>query len=98
VTRLREGAVEKTGMQASGCAMTDATQPGCSTQGQPTGLTGMRSRFPGWNIWLSDEGRWWATRNRPLPPSRWPDGYALTLTASNRAALGEEIARQPGQL
>jgi hypothetical protein len=54
-------------------------------------------QFPGWNVWRSDEGCWWATRNRPLAPSRWPEGYALTVTASDQTALAEQIACQPGQ-
>jgi hypothetical protein len=60
-------------------------------------MTGIRAAFPRWNVWRSDEGRLWATRNDPLPPSRWPDGYALTVTADDGLALREAIIRQPGQ-
>lgn len=56
----------------------------------------IRTAFPGWNVWRSDAGCWWATRLRPLPPSQWPSRYALTVTADDAHALGEQIARQPG--
>lgn len=59
-------------------------------------LARVRAAFPGWNVWRSDEGCWWATRNRPLAPSRWPDGYDLTVTGANLFELRAEIARQPG--
>ena len=59
-------------------------------------LAGMRAAFPGWNVWLSDEGGWWATRNRPLPPSRWPDDFDLTVGAADSLGLCAQIARQPG--
>jgi hypothetical protein len=55
----------------------------------------MRAAFPAWNIWRSDEGQWWASRYRPLAPSCWPDGYALTVTAQTSWRLQAEIAKQP---
>jgi hypothetical protein len=55
----------------------------------------MRATFPGWNVWRSDEGGWWASRRHPLRPSRWPAGYALTVAADEAPALGELITRQP---
>ena len=57
--------------------------------------TALRTAFPGWNIWRSDEGRWWATRHGPLPPSRRPDDYALTVTADTPRLLTTGITRQP---
>ena len=57
----------------------------------------IRAAFPGWNVWRSDEGRWWATRRCPLRPSRWPDGYALTVTADDAGALRAAISSQPGE-
>jgi len=58
---------------------------------------GIRAVFPGWNVWRSDQGRWWATRTCPLRPSRWPVGYALTVTADDAAALSSAISSQPGE-
>ena len=60
-------------------------------------IAGIRAGFPGWNVWRSDEGRWWATRRCPLRPSRWPDGYALTMTADDAGALCVAIRSQPGE-
>jgi hypothetical protein len=59
-------------------------------------IAALRAAFPGWNIWRSDEERWWATRTGPLPPSRRPDGYSLTVTADTPLMLRAEISRQPG--
>jgi len=58
-------------------------------------ITGLRAAFPGWNIWRSDEGRWWASRRAALPPSRRPEDYALTLTADNPRLLASHITGQP---
>jgi len=55
----------------------------------------IRAAFPAWNIWRSDEGQWWASRYRPLAPSCWPDGYALTVTARTSRSLHEKITQQP---
>jgi hypothetical protein len=75
-----------------------ATPPGSSTVGGPAvDLGGLRAAFPAWNVWRSDEGCWWATRSRPLPPSRWPGGYALTVTAGDLFGLREQLAAQPDQ-
>jgi hypothetical protein len=56
---------------------------------------GMRAAFPGWSFWRSDQGRLWATRSHPLPPSRRPEDYALTLTADTPDLVAAEITRQP---
>src|SRR5580704_3734708 len=58
-------------------------------------LAAIRAAFPGWSVWRSDEGCWWATRRCPLRPSRWPEGYALTLTADDAATLRTAITWQP---
>ena len=60
-------------------------------------IAAIRAAFPGWNVWRSDEGCWWATRRYPLRPSRWPDGYALTVTADDAGALRSAISSQPGE-
>jgi hypothetical protein len=59
-------------------------------------ITAIRAAFPGWNIWRSDEGRWWASRRHPLRPSRWPGGYALTVAADDARALCAQLCYQPG--
>jgi len=62
---------------------------------EQTVIIGLRAAFPGWNIWRSDEGRWWASRRAPLPPSQQPNGYDLTLTATGPRLLTQQITRQP---
>lgn len=54
--------------------------------------------YPGWHVWRSDAGRWWATRTGPDAQwSRNAAGLPMTLDAENefgiRAALAaaEEI-------
>ena len=48
--------------------------------------TALQADHPGWRIWRSDEGRWWATRrgNRPREPR--------SIDADTAAALSEELA------
>ena len=59
-------------------------------------IAATRAAFPRWSVWRSDEGHWWATRRYPLRPSRWPEGYALTVTADDAGALSSAIGSQPG--
>lgn len=71
-------------------------EPYADTEGRAAReLAATRAAYPAWSVWRSDEGWWWATRSRPLRPSRWPDGYALTVTAPDPFALGAQITRQP---
>jgi hypothetical protein len=73
-------------------------QPHASAQdGTGEEIAGIRAAFPGWSVWRSDERRWWATRRCPLRPSRWPEGYALTVTADDAGALCSAIRSQPGE-
>jgi hypothetical protein len=58
-------------------------------------IAGIRAAFPGWSVWRSDEGCWWATRRCPLPPSQWPEGYALTVAADDARALRSAMIAQP---
>jgi hypothetical protein len=73
-------------------------QPHASVQdGTGDQIAAIRAAFPGWNVWRSDEGRWWAARRCPLRPSRWPEGYALTVTADDTGTLRSAINSQPGE-
>jgi hypothetical protein len=73
-------------------------QPYASAQhGTGDEIAAIRAAFPGWSVWRSDEGRWWATRRCPLRPSRWPEGYALTVTADDDGALRSAMNSQPGE-
>ena len=51
--------------------------------------------FPGWHIWHSNAGRWWATRTGMV--ARRDDlgtGRVMTLDADNAAALREQLTAQ----
>ena len=51
--------------------------------------------FPGWHIWHSNAGRWWATRTGLV--TRRDDlgtGRVMTLDADDAAALREQLATQ----
>jgi hypothetical protein len=72
---------------------THGPQAGQDSDGQE--IIAIRSAFPVWNVWRSDQGGWWASRRHPLRPSRWPGGYALTVAADDARALCEQLARQP---
>jgi hypothetical protein len=77
--------------------LTDQVPRGRAGTGAAGEVTGLRAAFPRWNVWRSDKGCLWATRYDPLPPSRWPQGYALTVAADDSRALREAISGQPGQ-
>jgi hypothetical protein len=49
--------------------------------------------FPGWRPWVSDVGRWWATRRgrRPADPPEW---WAMTVDGDDADGLRSAIAEQ----
>ena len=56
--------------------------------------TANHATVPGWRIWRSDAGRWWATRNNPFPRSAEAIGAARTVDADTVDQLREVIAEQ----
>jgi hypothetical protein len=51
--------------------------------------------FPGWHIWRSNTGRWWATRTGPvLRREDLGSGRAMTLDADDAPALREQLTVQ----
>ena len=55
----------------------------------------LEAEFPGWHIWHSNAGRWWATRTGSV--ARRNDlgtGRVMTLDADDAAALRELLAAQ----
>lgn len=56
-------------------------------------LSRIAGEFPGWRPWVSDAGRWWATRRgrRPADPPEW---WAMTVDADDEEGLRNAIADQ----
>ncbi|MEU8804664.1 hypothetical protein [Spirillospora sp. NPDC048819] len=47
----------------------------------------IEGEFPGWQVWRSDAGRWYATRSGDLSDSQLQAGYARTVAADDSAGL-----------
>jgi len=58
-----------------------------------TELSRIAEEFHGWRPWVSDAGRWWATRRgrRPADPPEW---WAMTVDADDADGLRKVIAEQ----
>jgi hypothetical protein len=56
-------------------------------------LSAITQEFPGWRPWVSDGGRWWATRlgAQPADPPGW---WAITVDADDADKLRKAIAEQ----
>jgi hypothetical protein len=55
----------------------------------------LEARFPGWHVWLSSAGRWWATRTGPVTGrDSFGAGRAMTVDADDMEALRAQLARQ----
>ncbi|WP_067481461.1 hypothetical protein [Actinomadura hibisca] len=49
--------------------------------------TAIEREFPGWLVWRSDAGRWYATRSGDLTDAQLQAGYAMTVAADDSAGL-----------
>lgn len=53
---------------------------------------------PGWQVWRSDAGRWYATRTGDLTDAQLQAGLAMTLASDDepglRALLADQAARK----
>ncbi len=47
-----------------------------------------------WGVWLSDTGRWWATRTSPLTSAQLNAGCIPFIQADNPDELAERIREQ----
>lgn len=47
----------------------------------------IEGEFPGWQVWRSDAGRWYATRSGDLSDAQLQAGYAMTVAADDSAGL-----------
>jgi hypothetical protein len=54
----------------------------------------LQSEFPGWLVWRSDAGRWYATRSGDLTDAQLQAGYAMTVAADDATALRELLLEQ----
>jgi hypothetical protein len=54
----------------------------------------LQSEFPGWLVWRSDAGRWYATRSGDLTDAQLQAGYAMTVAADDSAALRDVLLDQ----
>ncbi|MFC6878743.1 MULTISPECIES: hypothetical protein [Actinomadura] len=56
--------------------------------------TAIEAEFPGWLVWRSDAGRWYATRSGDLTDAQLQAGYAMTVAADDAAGLRELLRDQ----
>lgn len=57
----------------------------------------LESEFPGWHIWRSNAGRWWATRTGSvLARDELGTGRVMTVDADDESGLRGQLAAQAG--
>jgi hypothetical protein len=74
----------------------------CSTPGGTHAMTGwdervaqLEAEFPGWHIWRSSAGRWWATRTGfVLRRENLGTGRVMTLDADDEPDLRGQLTTQ----
>ena len=44
----------------------------------------LEAEFPGWLVWRSDAGRWYATRSGDLTDAQLQEGFAMTVAAARK--------------
>jgi len=55
----------------------------------------LETEFPGWHIWRSSAGRWWATRTGSvLRREDLGTGRVMTLDADDERGLCDQLATQ----
>ncbi|RAY13514.1 hypothetical protein DPM19_20935 [Actinomadura craniellae] len=57
----------------------------------------MQEEFPGWIVWRSDAGRWYATRSGDLTDAQLRAGYAMTVAADDSTGLRALLVEQAGK-
>ena len=58
-------------------------------------ITEIEAEYPGWHIWRSNAGRWWATRTGlVLRRDDLGTGRVMTLDADDEPGLCAQLARQ----
>jgi len=54
----------------------------------------LEAEFPGWLVWRSDAGRWYATRSGDLSDAQLQAGYAMTVAADDCPGLRDLLVDQ----
>ena len=55
----------------------------------------LEAEFPGWHIWRSNAGRWWATRTGSvLRREDLGTGRVMTLDSDDESGLRDQLAGQ----
>jgi hypothetical protein len=58
-------------------------------------IADLETEFPGWHIWHSNAGRWWATRTGSvLRREELGTGRVMTVDADDEASLRDQLAAQ----
>jgi hypothetical protein len=58
-------------------------------------IADLEIEFPGWHIWHSNAGRWWATRTGSvLRRDELGTGRVMTVDADDEGSLREQLAAQ----
>jgi hypothetical protein len=62
--------------------------------GPPDPAATLRDQHPGWTIWVSGTGRWWASRTVELTTADLAAGCVPFLHADDPATLAAQISAQ----
>ena len=63
--------------------------------GWDASIAQLEAEFPGWHIWRSSAGRWWATRTGIVPHREdLGTGRVMTADADDASALRDQLAVQ----
>lgn len=54
----------------------------------------IEEEFPGWQVWRSDAGRWYATRSGDLSDAELQAGCAMTVAADDAEGLRRMLLDQ----
>ncbi|WP_106400053.1 hypothetical protein [Actinocorallia populi] len=54
----------------------------------------IESEHPGWVVWRSDAGRWYATRSGDLTDAQLNAGLAMTLASDDETGLRVQLDEQ----
>ena len=60
----------------------------------PDAAAAIREQFPGWTLWVSGTGRWWASRKVELTAADLAAGCVPFLHADDPGTLAAQIRAQ----